>query len=354
MGENSSENGVFDLKGRTDGQSRRRFLKALGMAGAGTAGLVNAIERAYGDRPDGVPVVHTDDVYGNPERVRFVPKERHRRLMVYRNLPIQEFIDKHPKLNGITLTQRSSDETDLALKFLLDSNTATVQRKLPNRFKKMPIEYEERPREKHPQDLVGGIDIGVEGSDSMGTATVVAYDLETAEEVVITADHITDGASQITHVGDPVADFAHRDTATDTTSYTLHSDTSAEPLATITSIPDVTGTWRFAGLSDQVSSEAVPVQLFGLGSGEVSDECNDTTRDAEVEYQADMASHSTTDGDSGGPWVDDDGKLLACHFGWDSNMVGVQWSVGSVGRESLDAVNAVLAPMCTADTTSSC
>ncbi|WP_135826387.1 twin-arginine translocation signal domain-containing protein [Halorussus ruber] len=354
MDGNPSKNDIFDLKGQSGGQSRRRFLKALGMAGAGTAGLVNAIERAYGERPDGVPVVYTDDVYGNPERVRFVPKERHRRLMVYRNLPIQKFVDEYPKLNGVTLTQRSSDETDLALKFLLDSNTATVRRKLPNRFKQMPIEYEEQPREKRPQSLEGGVNIGVEGSDAEGTVTVVAYDADTSENVVITADHVTEGASQITYVGDSAADLAHRDTATDTTSYTVHSDTESDPLATVNGIPDVTGAWHFAGLSDAVSSDTVPVQLFGLGSGEVHDECTSTTRSSQVEYQADMSSHSTVDGDSGGPWVDDDGKLLACHFGYDISLTLNKWSVGSVGRESLDAVNAMLAPMCVANSTSSC
>ena len=54
-----------------------------------------------------------------------------------------------------------------------------------------------------------------------------------------------------------------------------------------------------------------------------------------------MKEHKTDGGDSSGPWVDKNGKLLACHFGY-ATYFSNEWSLGSVGRESLDAVNASL------------
>jgi len=95
--------------------------------------LSSVIERAYGARPDGVPLVHTDDVNGDPDKVRIVPGERYRRLQVYANLPISKLGGRYDALNGVRITQRSNDETDLALQFLVDNNTREVRRKLPSR-----------------------------------------------------------------------------------------------------------------------------------------------------------------------------------------------------------------------------
>ena len=144
------------------------------------------------------------------------------------------------------------------------------------------------------------------------------------------------------------------DAATDTSKYQIESGVSTDALGTI-SVPDVTGMWTFAGLADKVGQtddgdslsdgDTVSVQIYGAKSSRIDDTCNNTKRygidrgGRDLEYQADVVKSETRDGDSGGPWVDDNGKLLACHFGiasdWDD-----AWSVGSVGYESLDRVGA--------------
>ena len=119
--------------GSDEGTTRHRVLKLLGAASAGVAGLSSVIERAYGARPDGVPLVHANDVSGDPDKVRIVPQERYRRLQVYANLPISKLGGRYDALNGVRITQRSNDETDLALQFLVNNNTREVRRKLPSR-----------------------------------------------------------------------------------------------------------------------------------------------------------------------------------------------------------------------------
>lgn len=87
---------------------------------------------------------------------------------------------------------------------------------------------------------------------------------------------------------------------------------------------------------DSVSDgETVDVKMFGAFSGQVSDFCNNTKRWNRVSHQADMAHHRTTDGDSGGPWVDHDGKLLGLHHGAGGSG-GNSWSVAAVGRHALN------------------
>jgi hypothetical protein len=165
---------------------------------------------------------------------------------------------------------------------------------------------------------------------------LVCYDADTGAERAITAAHVMDGTSTMYNSGTAVADFDNRDTATDTTAYDVRSGASTGPLETI-SIPNISGAWRFAGLADKVritsdgdfvsDGDTVDVELYGATSGTVSDVCNNTKRyDGKVDYQADMKEHKTDSDDFGGPWVDTNGKLLACHYGY-STYFSNEWGL---------------------------
>ena len=185
---------VVYLGTRDETVSRRAVLKTLAVVGTGAAGLSQTIERVHGAKPEGVPIVHTTDKNGNPDKVRIIPAERYRRLKVYERLPVSKFIDRTEKLTGVSLTQQSEDPTDLALSFTLADDTRSIRRKLPNRYDGVPIQFSERSFEYAPQSAEGGTgietDITPDDSGAAGTATVIAYQ-STGDEVLITADHVT-------------------------------------------------------------------------------------------------------------------------------------------------------------------
>jgi hypothetical protein len=304
-----------------------------------------------GAKPEGVPIVHTDDIYGNPDKVRIIPKERYRRLQTYANLPISKLLDKNPRLNGVSIVQQSEDESDLALQFLVDKNTRMVRQQLPNQVQEVPVVHQRQPLESTPEALQGGSPVDYDGSGGPnGTLTLACYDKGSNDRVAITADHVMNGESTMYSYGDPVADFRTRDNATDTTAYTIRGGESVDIRGTV-NIPNITGAWRFTGLADKVGNTddgdtvadggTVNVQLYGRTSGRVDDYCNNTKRTGKIDYQADMKRHRTTGGDSGGPWVDNNGKLLACHYGYAADFDN-EWSIGSIGRPSLNTVGAKL------------
>lgn len=109
--------------------NRRRFMKALGVGGLGLSG---AIQKVYGKEPDGRPIVWTRNIYGEPERVRVIPKERYRRLKVYERLNPNSIIEHHPIVDEISIEQQSNDEEDLAIKLLLNDNSTRKLNRLPN------------------------------------------------------------------------------------------------------------------------------------------------------------------------------------------------------------------------------
>lgn len=341
---------VLNLSKAYDEMSRRRLLKLMGAIGAGTVSLSQMIATVYGEEPEGVPIVHTVGKGGEPKRVRIITEERYRRIQVYQELPVDRLIQNNPNINAISISPKPEGESGLAIEFLLDDDSPSIRAGLPDDIDDVPVVYTKKPRETEFEDLEGGSSIS--SANGGGTATLVCYDQVTNDRVVITADHVPEGASTLYYDGDPVADIAYRDSGTDTTSYKIRSGVNVDVRGTIY-IPDISGAWTFAGLSDQVGQtddgddlddgDPVPVELWGSTSGFVSDRCNNTKRDDRIEYQADMETHSTADGDSGGPWVDSDGNLLASHVGYDYDpWRGTEWSVGSVGAESLSRVNAKL------------
>lgn len=117
MSENDTRGSVYRLESES---TRRTFLRTLAFSGTGLAGIKAATERAFGERPEGVPLVWRRDRFGNPETVNYVPKERRRRIKVYENLPLETFHGRSNKVTGISLHQQSDDPTDVALQVKLE------------------------------------------------------------------------------------------------------------------------------------------------------------------------------------------------------------------------------------------
>jgi S1-C subfamily serine protease len=344
---------TLELGSKLRALSRRSVLRGLATAAtASGAALSAAVERAYGKPPEGKVIVHTDDIYGQPDTVRVIPKERYRRLKLYERLPIQKFTDRDG-VQAVTITQQSDDPTDLALKFLVENNDRATRKRVPNNYKRVPTVVEEQSVELTKEAIRGGSAIGNPNTDRQtdGTVCLVGYDLDSDTELIVTADHVMNGAENMKFSGDTVGTLHIRNHLTDTTSYESTKNIDLDPRETADSrIPNISGAWRFDGLADKVGNTdrgdsvsdggTVDVEMFGAFSGYISDTCNNTKRGS-VFYQADMKRHSTQKGDSGGPWVDANGKLLGVHHGKEEYS-GDSWSVASVGRHALNSADVKL------------
>jgi len=222
--------------------SRRSVLRGLATAAtASGAALSTAVERAYGKKPEGKVIVHTKDIYGQPDTVRVIPKERYRRLKVYERLPIQKFTDREG-IQALTITQQSDDPTDLALKFLAEKNDRATRKRVPNNYKRVPTVVEEKPYETREEAVEGGTGIDNPDIDGLnGTVSIVGYDAS-GNEVIITADHVMEGADHIEFSDDEIADFYLRNQSHDVTAYKLTANISTDPRGTVSEIPDITGT----------------------------------------------------------------------------------------------------------------
>lgn len=340
---------TVSLSERLPNATRRNVLRGIGSVAAGSVGLAKLVERAAGATPDGEVLTLTTDVRGNPDTVRVVPPERYRRLKLYERMPAQRIIDRHDPLTAISITQRSSDPSDIGFEFILDAETEGGRSNLPTTYRGVPITYEERTVTRTQQDISGGLECSASDLPP-GTTTVVGYDTSSGNKVVLTAEHVTESSFDLYIGGGEEGTFRVSDATLDAVSYTLDNP-SFGTVGKVKGIQDITGAWTFAGLADTVGQTddgdtvsdggTVSVDFYGKESGALSDVCNNTKRTGKVDYQADMKEAKTQDGDSGGPWVDDNGKFLALHVGTTSDWFDT-WSYGTVGQPVFDTLGVSL------------
>jgi len=357
--------------------TRRKFLGVLAGSGTGLAGLRTATERVFGENPDGKPLVWRYDRFGNPETVRYIPEERYRRIQVYENTHPIRFYERVDGVNGITLEQRSDDSTDLVLKVYVDRNTRSVRNDLPNRVKRVPITVEERKTnrefarecERRAQDfydpLPANPKISTIDSDgnkhASGTLGVVCWndDSNNACECYITAAHVAEeggsyaeylqhggeddsGNIRVEDVGAYVTHSAGGEYGMDVIKYRRRSGTVTADIRGNADdhLGDIAGTWTHAGLTDRTSgSQELPVEFAGKSTCYATTYCTGTSKTELVEYQADYSPNETTNGDSGGPFLDNDDYLVGTFSYFCEDC---ETSHGPTGQELLDRMNAQL------------
>ena len=340
---------TVELSDALTNATRRNVLRGISGVALGSLGLSGLVEKATGKTPDGKVLTLTTDLEGNPDMVRVVPQERYRRLKLYEKMPAQQLIGRHPSLTAISITQQSSDPSDLALEFILDPEVEKGRGQLPTTYRDAPISRKEKALSQQPQDYSGGLQCQAPNKNP-GTTTVVVYDDNFGDKVVLTAEHVTDSNEDLKINGGYAGSHRATDLSLDAVSYVL-TDPGYETVGKVKDIQNITGAWTFSGLADTVGQTddgdsvedggTVDVDLFGDESGHVSDVCNNTKRTGNVDYQADMKHARTNDGDSGAPWVDDSGKFLALHSGVE-NYFDTYWSYGAVGQPVFDALGVSL------------
>lgn len=363
-GKSSLENGMKLTKA-----DRRRFLKIV----AGTTPPVIALKRiisdSYGKTPDGVPIVWTKDIYGNPDLVRTISKERYRRLTVYSEIDPNSVIQKYDGVTGLSMEQRTSDPDNLALQFLIDKDQWRVRKKLPNFVQDVPVTYKETTTDYRPHScregeyfdsLKGNIEIAVKtncqdgptpqqgNGSAWGTLSFVGYNDDSGNpyQCIITSYHIvecrTDDDMWQPDVEESssrkVGTYRSKDESMDTVKYKVSAN--AEPKVTAeANQPDLDGVWTFNGLTDATSNGGtVDTTFAAVRNCSPANACMETRKNNKVEKEAVFESDVTQDGDSGGPFVDANGKLVCILYGDDGN----GHNVGPVGEPVLNSVNAVL------------
>lgn len=345
---------VLHLGQKLRSMPRRDLLRLSSFTVSSGFGIRSLIQETYGKKPEGKAIVHTGDIHGNSDKVKIIPQKRYRRINVYNNMKLKKFSNING-LQSISILQETPNPSSISIVFDIKKNSKTLEKDIPNNYNGIPIKYKRKSVNLNKEEFEGGrsIDNPNKAGNVDGTICLIAYKKYSDSQRIITADHVMEGANEMKFAGDTIGTFDTRDRSVDTTSYSVSSGVETDPLGTVDSrIPNISGVWRSAGLVDKVGNtddgdsisdgETVDVKMFGALSGYVEDICNNTKRSfGQVSYQADMRDHKTTDGDSGGPWVDSNGKLLALHHGY-ASYNGNKWSVGVVGKPALDAVQVSL------------
>ncbi|WP_247005055.1 hypothetical protein [Halosolutus gelatinilyticus] len=353
--------------------TRRRFLRLLGAGTVSIAGLQSALGTAYGEEPEGVPLTLTKDKQGRPDKVKIIEEERYELLQAYKDF--SEKVRDKDEIRSITLHQQSDSRTDLKIEITVpepeneirsrevkEKNKQAKQAVKNNEPERLPVEINQENiksegdacgyRGDDRTTLEGGLGISTIPSTTSGTLGLVCYGdgTDTDDTVLITADHVMEGNSSMYQVdSNPVGSFSSRDQSEDITSYEFNSDSGTSPDhgGVVGAAPDVTGVWTWDGILENTIRDTIDCTLSGKNSCTEDNRVIGAAAGGErAEHQVNMDSRNAQGGDSGGPWVDDDGKLVAFHSGRVYIEVGGyiidEWDAGVAGDEALDAVNAQL------------
>lgn len=337
--------------------TRRKFMQMVGAGGSSIAALSAAVETVQGTSRDGYPIIYKRDLNGNPTKIRYVSKERFNVIQVLENITPEHISSKPDSITGITLGETQTKGSAPPIKVYVDKMNEKVIRSMKNRVRDIPLKFEERPeaditlqancRTGDVADTMeGNIQIG--SSNSAGTLSTVGTDSDYT--VLITSWHVMrEGTNDYMYQPAP----NHSESRTvgvyldhsplSSTGYDICKFASYENDHDIggtksSQQPDISDAWTFAGLSDYLSriSETLSCSFAGAQTCYTDSlECTDVAKYAELKHAAYTKPDITIDGDSGGPFVDDNGSLVCILTGSADNLVA---GVGPVGSEALGSI----------------
>lgn len=331
--------------------TRRQFLKGIVTVGASTVALNQAIESVTGQEPEGVPLVLTRDRRGNPDRVKIVPERRHRRLKFHRR-NVADLMDQHSAVEQVSMVE-FSDSGELALELRISPNaTEESRRTIPEEFNGIPVVVGEA--HEHGEDSCndGWDDVTVdplEGNASVleyGTICVVGYDeSESYEPATLTCRHVWADVgypTTLTQDGRDVGNIDAAGSAMDWAKFELTTTDYDSGTTASSELPDIRGTWDYEGLVEETAGiNTVAAEMAGRSTCHTSNKCGGAYYDRRLEYQAEFLARRASGGDSGAPWVDDDGYLVCMHQGYTGDE---DKDRGAVGTELFDAAGFALYP----------
>ena len=350
-----------------EGVSRREYLRAMCAGSLGVVGLSGLVEGAHGENPDGVPLVTKYDLSGQPAEVRFVSKERKRRLETLENIGSSQ-LGQQSGIKGISLERVGSSTATPRIVVEMDRISSSRRSNLPAEANNVPIKYKEvgESEIKLESDcragetfdtLEGNIAVGgatLDGTQidySRGTLSFVANDSSSGDEVAVTAYHVMEEHQDNMHqppnptldgsriVGSHMRHSGVSSNGYDLAVYSVNSGENINIAGTKEgSQADISGTYSYAGLEDTLSRGYEPeVSLAG------KETCYETTNVKDVKQNAHLKHEvqyyeAGIGGDSGSPLVDEFGYLVGTHSG-DFNNGVTSGSFGPVANEALNSLN---------------
>jgi len=191
-------------------------------------------------------------------------------------------------------------------------------------------------------ELSGGISVHYDKDDyQTGTLTAGMFSSD-GDALLLTNAHVMKTSETMHQPGEPVnnnkvGSYYRSSSGEDMAAYTAENTTVKT--RDVLGVNDLTGTWDFYGIADVVNNnDSIPCTLSGASSCTENNTAVGTRRGgAQVYHEVHMDEQVGKGGDSGGPWVDSDGKLVAVHVGYINDM-----DVGPAGKQALDSVDAEL------------
>lgn len=275
---------------------------------------------------------------------------------------------------GISLQKRSPEKEDFKLVVRVKkgskrqkakNNGRGISQKQAERAisenspKGIPVEFKEEEidsgydacgsRGDNKDVLEAGIGIHDDTAGTTGTIGHIGWDADWQNKVIITADHVMEGAPEMYQSSSEViGTFLARDQGADVTAYEYNPSASADadPQG-LYLYEDIDGYYNWAGLVNIVNGEGeeIDVKLHGKNSCTVSNTVIGAVESgSRVDYQVRLKDRNAQGGDSGGPWVDhqsDGNHLVAFHSGWEK-ILWQSWDLGVSADKAFESLDAIL------------
>lgn len=348
--------------------NRRNVLQAIG-AGIGLTGIgfSTTAKANNGEKT----IVHTRDTDGEPDKVRVVPEERYNRIKAFLSITKEDIVAPNKVISGLRLEQASSDETDLVIQVLLNENKIdeleTFETPEADNLQEVPTEFVKvdasEPTYKdgcHEGDyftsMRGNMEIGVDdesmwGDDeNVGTSAFVAEDPGSSDPCIITAAHVVEPRdnknlyqpSPSNEDSRVIGEFVEESPKEimDVAKYRLEYPEYSKYATADLNQEDITGTWDFEGIVDRTTNDnPIPCTFAGHMTCGTDTHAVDATRNMALDYQVNYDDQISVGGDSGGPFVDWNGKLVGTLSG-EMQVDGSLCDFGPSGTELLQYINA--------------
>lgn len=315
-------------KGR---RSRRSVLEAFA---ASSAGVTIFSQRVYGNSRSGrlVDIVIKRDNRGKPKKVEKISKEHYNNIdSIIKTGP--DLLNNYSSIYEVSIVDDGPGHTMLEARIEPGTSPKKADgREIPEEVNGIQILTKEKLQKNGSDDCSGGwgqdwIDpvegcAGIEARDrgfNHCTLCVVGYDTSQSYKAGITTYHCLNGDTSfgLEQSGRDIGIFREKNEGLDVAKFEITDDANTQNTHH-EDLPDIKGYWTLAGLHKRLEShpyDPIPVEFSGQSTCFTSNEARDLAFGPRVDYQVNFFDREATGGDSGGPWVDADGDLVAMHQG---------------------------------------
>lgn len=282
-------------------------------------------------------------------------QKKKKKIKIHREFPNWKIFGNRDDVNGVSA--KTSSEGEVTIQIYVDKNDFNTRKRLPSRINGIPTELIERNEKVELLSCRNDIEYdNIKGNqeiatqDEAGTLGLVGKDSSTGNKVVLTAWHVVESDKDTlyqpgwpTDIGSYLDHSGYSSTGYDIVKYSFNP--SGTKYASVgatqeSSQPSIQGTWTYSGLQDYLDLEGdLPVSYAGKVTCYAETRCTDVAKGSIYQHTAYMDDNVTQRGDSGGPFVDDNGYLVCLLSGRTKTS---NQDAGGVAEEALNRVGASL------------